>query len=186
MEGTSNHGKVEVVNGRIVHSGKEEQNILTEEEISLMEKEGKIIFLDNEREYRDRASVLNGKITLQHLPRSGKCEFFLTRGYDMLNRLEVEGENIRGITFSTEKEKLFSFPVVQTCNPFVVTLPFAFPCFLAKFTEVRVSFDADSVSSVKQLGNFYENMDQTREMRIHHKTCEGNGILFDGGIVVLA
>ncbi|AMQ10564.1 hypothetical protein [Brazilian marseillevirus] len=188
MEGTQGIGGISFSNGKFVIAGQEQQkNTLSEEEISLMEKNGELMFLDNERQYRDHVSVLNKQLNSPiHMPKSGELEFLLPRGYDMVNGLKVEGENVTRITFSTDKEKLFSFPLVQTDHTFVVNLPFAFPCFLSKFTQIRVSFEADSVSSVWCMGNFYVDMEQVKEMHIQHETCEGNGILFETGIVLTA
>ncbi|AVR52824.1 hypothetical protein MarSH_119 [Marseillevirus Shanghai 1] len=161
----------------------EQSDTLSETEICELEKEGNIWFHPDEKPYREHVSVLNGNLGPFPAKRTEKLQFDLTTGFDFVNRLSVQGQNIRKITFSTDDEELFSFPVSQQENPFVVDLPFAFPSYLTRYQEIHISFDAENITSVTSLGNFYERnfINENRTLKV--VTPQGKTLMFDNGTV---
>lgn len=115
-------------------------------------------------------------------------KYVLTRQSDTVNLLRVKGTNVRSCTISdTTGHKIMKFHLVP-CNKektFILELPESIPVILVVYRQILVEFDANSIVSVEQKGEFISNgVRQTfvREKYQFKHECSANGIFENGSI----
>lgn len=115
-------------------------------------------------------------------------KYVLTRQTDTVNLLRVKGTNVRSCTISdTTGHKIMKFHLVP-CNKektFILELPESLPIALVVYRQILVEFDADSIASVEQKGEFIrDDVRETffrKEYQLKHE-CSANGIIGNGSI----
>nr|WNL49608.1 hypothetical protein MarFTMF_092 [Marseillevirus sp.] len=120
-------------------------------------------------------------------PQSPK-KYVLTRQTDTVNLLRVKGTNVRSCTISdTTGHKIMKFHLVPSNKEktFVLELPESLPMVLVVYRQILVEFDADSIVSVEQKGEFMRR--DVRQIFCYKKyqfkhECSANGIIENGSI----